>query len=100
MFKLKSIRVPKYAKSGFTEWQVVNRDNHQLVGFIRFTSSGNDYRYTAYVKDDNNPSSHLLGSSLSQAGAMTLVRNYYKAQEQTDAEIEQLNLLNELEHNQ
>jgi hypothetical protein len=99
MIKLKSIRVPKYAKSSFTEWHIVNRENHQLVGFIRFTSSSNDYRYTAYVKDDNNPSSHLLGSSLSQANALTLIRNYYKAQEQSDYEIEQANLLNELEYN-
>lgn len=81
MIKLKSIRVPKYAKCSFTEWQVVNRANNQLVGFIRFTSSGNDYRYTAYVKDDAEPSSHLLGSSLSSAGALTLIRNYYKAKE-------------------
>jgi hypothetical protein len=99
MIKLKSIRVPKYAKSSFTEWHIVNRENYQLVGFIRFTGSGNDYRYTAYVKDDNNPTSHLLGSSLSQDGALRLIRAYYKAQEQSDYEIEQANLLNELEYN-
>ena len=70
MIKLKSIRVPKYAKSNHTEWHVVDRSNHQLVGFIRFQSSGNDYFYTAYVKDADEPASHL-----------TLIRNHYKAKE-------------------
>jgi len=80
MIKLKSIRVPQF-KKGQSEWHVVNRSNYQLVGFIRFQGSGNDYFYTAYVKDDDEPSSHLLGRSMSQAGALTLIRNYYKSKE-------------------
>ena len=80
MIKLKSIRVPQF-KKGQSEWHVVNRSNYQLLGFIRFYGSDADFQYTAYVKDDDEPSSHLLGSSLSQAGALTLIRNYYKAKE-------------------
>jgi hypothetical protein len=98
MIKLKSIRVPQFQK-GKSEWHVVNRQNYSLVGFIRFYGSDTDFQYTAYVQDDDEPSSHLLGSSLSQDGALRLIREYYKAKEQSDYEIEQANLLNEMEHN-
>jgi hypothetical protein len=98
MIKLKSIRVPQFQK-GKSEWHVVNRQNYSLVGFIRFYGSETDYYYTAYVKDDDEPTSHLLGRSSSQDGALRLIREYYKAKEQSDHEIEQANLLNELEHN-
>jgi hypothetical protein len=80
MIKLKSIRIPQF-KRGHTEWHIVDRSNHQLMGFIRFYGTDNDYQYVAYVKDDDEPSSHLLGRSLSQAGALTLIRNYYKQKE-------------------
>ena len=80
MLKFKSIRVPQF-KKGQTEWHVVNHSNHQLLGFIRFYGSENDFYYTAYVKDDADTTSHLLGRSMSQAGALTLIRNYYKAKE-------------------
>ena len=80
MIKLKSIRVPQF-KKGQSEWHVVNRNDYQLVGFIRFYGSDNDYHYVAYVKDDKEPSGHLLGRSLSQSGALSLIRNHYKAKE-------------------
>ena len=80
MLKFKSIRVPQF-KKGQSEWHVVNRSNCQLLGFIRFYGSDNDYHYVAYVKDDADTTSHLLGRSMSQAGALTLIRNYYKAKE-------------------
>lgn len=99
MIKLKSIRLPQ-SKRGHSEWHVVNRQNYTLVGFIRFYGSESDFYYTAYVKDDDEPGSHLLGRSLSQDGALRLIRAYYKAKEQSDHEIEQANLLNELHYNQ
>lgn len=99
MIKLKSIRVPQFQK-GKSEWHVVNRQNHVLLGFIRFYGSDADFFYTAYVRDDDEPTSHLLGRSTSQNGALRLIREYYKAKDQSDHEIEQSNLLNELHHNQ
>lgn len=98
MIKLKSIRLPQ-SKRGHSEWHVVNRQNYTLVGFIRFYGSESDFYYTAYVQDADEPSSHLLGRSLSQAGALRLIRSYYQ-QKEVDCDAEHALLLNELEHNQ
>ena len=98
MIKLKSIRVPQF-KKGHSEWHVINKQNYSLVGFIRFYGSDTDYYYTAYVQDADEPTSHLLGRSVSQAGALRLIRSYYQ-QKEADRDAEHALLLNELEHNQ